>query len=221
MVQLLTAYSGRIEMAKLKSNNFALEIRYVKLDIENWIQYEILFLYKDQPIIQDALLKRVNEHWRERSFGAFKANECDRDELIDTIQEALDTDEPRYYQPTDPDFIFAIYPNEIFPFMPSNLQLVWSSDEIIQQDEDHELIREVAGGRLPDDLFTLILMVDTYNFGDERAYSSEGPALILLPRRHELRQFLSELKKEYVEFCKTWKIELPSYARNINPDDEQ
>jgi hypothetical protein len=193
-------------MAKLSSRNLSLEIRYKEFDDQDWIQYEIFFLYKDQPMIQDAQLKRVNEHWQNRSAGAFKANENERDRMIDMIQKALDTDEPQYYSPTDPDIILAIYPKMIFPFMPSNLELVWASDESIQQAEDHELIREVAGGRLPDDFFTLILMVDIYNYGEEHGYYGEGPALIMMPRRHELRTFLDELQTEYAEFCKTWNI---------------
>jgi hypothetical protein len=193
-------------MAKLASGNLAIEIQYKEFDDQDWIQYEIFFLYKGQPMIQDFQLKRVNEHWQNRSPGAFKANEYQGDHLIQTIQKALDTDEPQYYKPTDPDFTLAIYPKKIFPFMPSDWEMVWASDEVIQQAEDHELVREVAGGRLPDDPFTIILMIDVYNFGEEGAYYGEGPALILLPRRNELRKFLNDLQAEYAEFCKTWNI---------------
>ncbi len=193
-------------MAKLTSGNLAFEIQYKEYDDQHWIQYEIFFLYKDQPMIQDAQLKRINEHWQKRSKSAFRANEYEHDELIEIIQKALDTDEPQFYEPTDPDFILAIYPKKVFPFIPRNWKLVWASDNAIQQAQDHELVRELAGGRLPDDPFTVILMVDIYNYGEEHAYCGEGPALILIPQRHELRLFLEELQKEYAEFCRTWNI---------------
>jgi hypothetical protein len=194
-------------MAKLISGNLALEIRYKELDAQNWIQYEIFFLYKDQPMIQDSQLKRIDEHWKNRSPGAFKANEYQHDELISILQKALDTDEAQFYEPTDPDFILAVYPNKVFPFIPRNWELLWASEEAVQEIEDHELVREFAGGRLPDDPFTIILMVDVYNYGEEHAYHCEGPAMILVIRRHELSTFIDMLGAEYKEFCQVWGIE--------------
>ena len=90
--------------------------------------------------------------------------------------------------------------------------MIWASDEAIQKVLDHELVREVAGGRLPDDPFTIIFMVDVYNYGDEHAYHGEGPAMILVPRRHELRTFLDTLQAEYMEFCQKNNISLEDSA---------
>ena len=196
-------------MAKLTSGNLALEIRFKEVDEQNWIQYEIFFLYKDQPMIQDSQLKRTNEHWQKRSPGAFKANEHQHDELIDVLQKALDTDEPQFYEPTDPDIVLAVYPNKVFPFLPRNWELIWASEEAIRKVEDHELVREVAGGRLPDDPFTIILMVDVHNYGEEHAYHGQGPALIMIPYRHEVCSFIEALRAEYREFCQIWGIEEP------------
>ena len=57
-------------MAILQSGNLGLEIRFIEYDSNDWVQYEILFLYKGEPMVQDHQLKRVNEHWQKRSPGA-------------------------------------------------------------------------------------------------------------------------------------------------------
>jgi len=194
-------------MAKLTLNNLALEIRFKEFDQHNWIQYEILFLYNNQSMIEDHLLKRINEHWANRSPGAFKANEYEFDRFISFLQKALDTDTSDYYMPTDPDIILAIYPRSSFPYTISDLKPNKRlTDAIDSVSEDSALIREIAGGRLPGDTFTVILMVDVYNFGRESAYTGQGPALILMPTREELRKFCDELQSEYDEFCHMWEI---------------
>lgn len=196
-------------MAKLTSENLSIEIRFMELDRSNWIQYEILFLYKDQPIIQDKLLKRVNEYWSTRSLGAFRANEeaaGDGGGLIDTLQKALQTDEMQYYEPIEPDFIFAVYPDMAFPFMGSRYTRVYASEETQLAERQREEDRAAAGGKLPDDWFTVILMVDVYNFDDEFAYSGEGPAIIMMVKREDLQKFLEDYEHEYQEFCRIWGL---------------
>ena len=196
-------------MAILQSGNLGLEIRFIEYDSNDWVQYEILFLYKGEPMVQDHQLKRVNEHWQKRSPGAFKANQYGRDGFIPTIREALDSDQPQSFTPMDPDITMAIYPLGVFPFIASGWELIYQSDEAEQEEEDRELIREVAGGRLPGDPFTIIFKVDVYNYGETMVYHGEGPALILCVRRHELREFCEELEKEYAAFCRQWGIENP------------
>jgi hypothetical protein len=73
-------------MAKLTSGNLALEIRFREVDEAGWVQYEILFLWKNKPIIDDALLKRDNEYWQARNYGALKSNQYERDDLIAKIE---------------------------------------------------------------------------------------------------------------------------------------
>lgn len=195
-------------MAKLTSGNLSIEIRFLELDEYKWVQYEILFLYKDQPMIQDALLKRVNEHWSKRSLGAFKANEDEGGAggLIETLRKALDTDEMQYYEPLEPDFTLAIYPNMAFPFMKSRYERIYTSERALEKERQREQARVDAGGKLPDDYFTIILMIDLYNFGDEIAYAGEGPALIMMPQRKEVQTFLEEYEQEFCEFCRIWGL---------------
>lgn len=186
-------------MAKLSSDNLSIEIRFLELDQANWIQYEILFQYKDQPMMQDKLLKRSKQ-----SLGAFRANEVppgDSDGLINTLRKALQTGEMQYYTPIEPDFIFAVYPDMTFPFMGSRYIRIWTSEEEQRAEKQREEDRAAAGGKLPDDWFTVILMVDVYNFGDEFAYSGEGPAIIMMVKRIDLQKFLEDYEHEYKEFC--------------------
>jgi hypothetical protein len=195
-------------MAKLTSRNLSIEIRFLELDECQWVQYEIFFLYKDQPMVQDALLKRVNEHWSKRSLGAFKANEDEGEAggLIETLRKALETDERQYYEPIEPDFTLAIYPNMAFPFMESRYERIYTSERALQEERQHEQARVAAGGKLPDDYFTIILRIDLYNFGDEIAYAGEGPALIMMPQRKEVRKFLEDYEQEFYEFCCVWGL---------------
>lgn len=193
-------------MAKLSSGPLTFEFRFKEYDRERWIQYEIFFLLHGQPMISDSLLKRYNEHWNNRSPGAFKANEYEHDSLIFTLRKILDSDKPGYWMPTEPDIVIGIFPNRALPFLPEGFELVSISDETLQEFHDNELIREVAGGRLPGDPFIMVAMIDVYNFEKVNLYMGQGPALVMTPTRHELRQFLTDLEREYAEFCQQWDV---------------
>ena len=154
------------------------------------------------------MLKRTNEYWKNRSPGAFKANECDRDSLIPFLHKVLDENKSGYWVPIEPDIVIGFFPDFSVPFLSADYELVSISDEAVQDIEDHELVREVAGGRLPDDPITIVAMVDMYNFNQTGGYMGEGPALIMTPSRHELRLFLEKLELEYAAFCKQWSLPL-------------
>jgi len=196
-------------MAVLESGSLGLEIRFIELDSNNWIQYEILFLYNGEPMVQDHQLKRYNEHWARRSPGAFKANQYGHDGFIPTIRAALDTDEVRSFTPIDPDITFVVYPRRVFPYLTHPITPIEEEDPVTQEEEDRALIRELAGGRLPDDPFTIICKIDLYNYGRQGVYQGQGPALIVLAHRHEVRAFLEALEREYAAFCEQWGIEDP------------
>ena len=189
-------------MAKLESGRLGLEIRFIELDTNNWIQYEIRFLYDDEPMMADGPLKRENEHWQKRSPGAFKANQYERDGFIPTLRRALETDEVSSFTPIDPDVTFVVYPRRVFPLL-SHIREPDLDDEEVA---DRELVREVTGGQLLSDVFTIIFMVDVYNYTGTWVYSGQGPALILLTHRSEVREFLNQLEAEYAEFCARWGV---------------
>lgn len=186
-------------MAILSSGNLSLEIRMTGRDMEDWIRYEIFFRYKGQSILDDRMLKYrdFSHHWNSRPFGGVIGEDCDEDELITTMQKALDSGEPQYFEALDPGFLVAVYPNQVFPFIPSNRERVYQTDDLEQQEMDEELIRELAGGNLPGDPVTVIVRIDSFHFGDEIAYSMDGPAMILTTTRYEVQQFIDNLRKEY------------------------
>jgi hypothetical protein len=194
-------------MAKLTSNHLTLEIRFREFDKAGWVQYEVFFLWQDQPLVNDALLKRGREYWNARSRGAFKANDYERDDLIATIEKVLETNQPEYWQPIEPDVTVALYPQMDFPFLESHWQRVEEGDENQQTEEDTERNRPIIEDDLPpDDWITLIAAVDTYNLKDSRGYSGEGLALIMCPTRQQLEEFCAELKREYQEFVEKYKV---------------
>lgn len=199
-------------MAILSSYNLGLEIRFIELDSNNWVQYEIRFLYKDEPMAVDSQLKRSPEHWSKRSPGAFLANQYGQDGFLPTLWRALETEQPQFFTPIDPDVTLAIYPRQVFPRVGQEWSLIYRSQEDEQDEQDAALIREVAGALdapLPDDPFTVVLKVDMYNYGHTPMYMGSGPALILLVKRHELLAFTEALQREYDAFCAQWGIEPP------------
>jgi hypothetical protein len=136
-------------MAKLQSDGLTLDIKFMGFKDE-WIEYEIKFYWKDEIIINDSLLKREGEYWGKRSTGAFLANDYQKDFLTETIRDILQTNEPEYWEPLE-----------------------------------------------PDDIFTIITLIDSYTFKNNMAYSGEGISLHLIVTRNDLEKFADQLEKEY------------------------
>jgi hypothetical protein len=136
-------------MAKLQSDDLTLDIKFMGFKDE-WIEYEIKFYWKDEIIINDSLLKREGEYWGKRSTGAFLANDYQKDFLTETIRDILQTNEPEYWEPLE-----------------------------------------------PDDIFTIITLIDSYTFKNNMAYSGEGISLHLIVTRNDLEKFADQLEKEY------------------------
>ena len=111
----------------------------------------------------------------------------------------LASGEPAYTETTDPDVLLAIYPGRPFPFLPSKYRLVCESEETRQRREAREQLKAEVG-QLPDDPFTLLLFVDTYNFRDCFAYSNDGLTLHMNLTRAELHKFCTELRADYFAF---------------------
>lgn len=196
-------------MARLSRGNLTLEIRFVEYE-QRWVQYEILFLYRDEPLIPDAFLKRINEHWNKRSRGAFKANEYKQDSLIPVLERAIQTDQPQQWTPLEPDVVVKIlrdnYSDTQFDTGRSEIQILEISPELVERAKEAAMVRGLFGGRLPDDVFELTVFIDLYNFGEERGYQGIGPALVITASRRDLETFVTELKAEYAEFCVKWNV---------------
>ena len=194
-------------MAKLASGNLTLEIRFREFDKCGWVQYDVLYLWKGKPIVNNALLKRQGKYWRDRSKGAFKANEYRQDTLIPTLERVLKTNEPEYWEPIEPDIVMAFYPDTYFPFLQSHYRRVWEKESVKQARERKKQAKLKAGGKLPDDPITVIACVDVYNLEDALMYHREGIAQIMHPTRKELQVFCKELKREYAVFKRRYKVD--------------
>ncbi len=186
-------------MAKLQSGDLSLEIEYDSYE-PDWIVYKLKFCWKDEVIINDAILKRYGKYWGRRPPGTFLANDYERDQLIDIIKKVLDTNQPDYWQPIEPDITIAIYPYMGFPFgIKSHWEFIYERDRKLEEEIKQEC-------------FTLIILIDAYNFKDSGAYCDNGVSLHLLVKKKRLEAFVAELEAEYknlkVEHTdRSWAIE--------------
>lgn len=183
-------------MAKLQSGNLTLEIKF-KLFEYKWINYEIIFYWKDDMIVNDSILKRDGEWWGKRSYGTFIADDYEKDHLIDTIRKVLDTNKAGYWEPLEPDTKIAIYPEEFFPFLKPHRILIDETDEEIKQNENEKQEKEHQ-----DSLFTIIIFIDSYNFKDSHTYSGEGISLHMIVTRECLEKFVTDLEIEYSDLVR-------------------
>lgn len=192
-------------MAKLSAESLTLEINFTGFKAGD-VQYEIGFLFEGESMINDGLLKRRSDYWSSRKPGFFLANDYEKDCLIETIEKVLETNQPEYWEPFDPDVVIAIYPEMRFPFMKSHHELIWMSLKMKKRVERRER-EKLEKGKLPDDPITLICFIDAYNFRNTTAYYGSGIALHLTVERKDLEAFCLELKKEYAHFKEVFKPE--------------
>lgn len=192
-------------MATLKSGELSFDFRYSGFEY-GWVQYQFYFLWKGKPLIRDDALKRWSEYWNGRAEGAFLANEHESDYFLPFLQKILASDQADYWEPIEPDIIVGIYPDDFFPFLKSHMTLVWESEESRQSRKAREELRQERG-KLPDDLFTLIVFVDAYNLEGADAYYRQGLSLHMVVTRDELQAFANELEKEYTEFKLRFKVD--------------
>src|SRR5437588_8177205 len=113
-------------MAKLSAESLTLEITFTGFEASD-VLYEIAFLFEGESMINDALLKRSSDYWSSRKDGVFLARDYERDYLIETIEKVLETNQPEYWEPYEPDVILAIYPEMHFPFMKPHREVIWMS----------------------------------------------------------------------------------------------
>jgi len=118
-------------MAKIRSGNLTFDIKFKRLEDE-WIAYEISFLWKDETIVNDKILKK-NRWWDKRIHGTFLANDYGKDFLIETLKKVLSTNKSEYWEPVEPDAKIAIYPEEYFPFLKSHWVPIEDVNEQIEQ----------------------------------------------------------------------------------------
>lgn len=188
-------------MAILQSGDLSFDFRYTGFK-HGWIQYQFFFLWKGEPIIRDEALK-----WRgERPQSAFLANADEKDEFLPFLKNLLETDEADYWEPIEPDIIVGIYPDAFFPFLKSHLTLIYESEDSKNKREERRRLKQEKG-KLPDDLYTFISLVDAYNFKEADGYYGQGFSLQMLVTRHQLETFAENLDNEYNEFKKEFMVD--------------
>lgn len=176
-------------MATLNSDEATLEIKLKGFKGE-WLDYGISFHWRDEPMVNDAILKREGEWWSSRETAEFLANDYEKSELIEILRRVLKSGRSDYWEPLEPDIIMAVYPRKVFPFLESKWTELYRREGIEEEDLLHNL-------------YTVIAFIDTYNFEGCKAYSSSGLALHLLVEREELEKFLDELEEEYKEIMRS------------------
>lgn len=186
-------------MAYLRSLNWALEIRYFPHphDVHS-LRYEVFFRYKGEPIIQNELLKFSPKIWEDRTPGAFLAHENDGCSLVPTLAAVLKSNQPAIWRPSDPDMTIAFYPGQVFPYL--ELEPEASMEKILSKDAP----------------FTVITVIDGYNFGNEFAHHGFGPALVMIVKRPVLQEFFDALRAELDAFIEEYGP--MGFSPEIKPD---
>lgn len=204
-------------MAKLQSNDLTLEIKFDRFE-EDWVAYEISFLWKNELIVNDNILKK-SRWWDRRKYGTFLANDYKTDYLIETLKKSLATNKPEYWEPIEPDAKIGIYPEMYFPFLKDHwVDVEETGEKVIQAEEQPAISEDLLEKQLEPledetlstnkcnankyELFTIIVFVDTYSFEGCTAYSSEGISLHIIATRKDLENFVTDLETEYNEFLR-------------------
>jgi hypothetical protein len=187
-------------MAILRDNSLSLEVIFKEVDDCLWLKYEVYFRWDEQYVFRDALLKRSPQGWAGRSEGALCANESGGDTFLPVLEMAIDTAEPICWKPTEPDIMIAFYPVQHFPFIADHKKEIYVADHILNQRDERRQLKAAHNGQQPDDVVTMIVYVDAYNFKDCSPYYGTGFAMVLSPTRSGLARFHQELKREYEAF---------------------
>lgn len=192
-------------MAILHDGDLSLEIRYREFEYGS-VSYDIWLRWRGELVINDAILKRVNDHWAKRGVGAIKASEDRECGIVPLLRRVLETNEADYWEATDPDILLALYPDDVFPFLPSKWRVVYEAPEAKAKREARAHERSERGP-LPDDYLELLLFVDVYNFEGATAYSGSGLCFRLGAKRADVQAFYEALRGEYLVFREEWKVD--------------
>ncbi len=186
-------------MARIISGNLGLEINFKSIDFGE-VTLEIGFLWQGESLINDSVLERSSDWWASRSAGRFLANLDQGEPLLNLIERVLETGEPDCYEWFEPDFILAIYPNLIFPFIVPYWRRQAEPEDACWRNGIWYAGKRAGEEKKASDDFSLIMLIDTYNFKNSGGYSTQGISLQLIATRKELEDFHRELSAEIVTF---------------------
>jgi hypothetical protein len=103
-------------MATLFAGELSLEIAHREFTY-GWVHYDICLRWRGQPLLDDAMLRRDGEIRARRGEGAIDAGEIGECGALPLLRSVLETNQPRYWEPMDPDIVLAVYTKDHFPFM--------------------------------------------------------------------------------------------------------
>jgi len=187
-------------MAILSCDKISLEIRFRSIDESNHIQYDAWLRYNGRPLINPAILEREDAYWGDRRGDALRAQDGSADgaddELIPTLQAALETNQPRAWFPSRFGFALYIYPEVHFPPL--------RKDDF---DTPFSAFQQTGGllgdGSAPDDTIFLYFQTNLENYAwYQHANPGSGIGLQLSVERRELQEFIDDLKYEYTELLR-------------------
>ncbi|MBO9539682.1 hypothetical protein J7643_03720 [bacterium] len=174
-------------MVSLIDEQYEIRVTLSWLPVEG-VRYDFEFLWSGEPIVNDAILKRINDYWNSRHRGGVFFTEYAGDRPLQALEQVLATDTPSWFEPIDPDLAWSFYPDMWFPFLKVSKTGVTELDgprDRAQRETDPD-----------DDYFTVAFHGDTYNFKDADAYSGHGIGFFFVVKRKELSRFLADLAAE-------------------------
>ncbi len=184
-------------MAKIKSGNFIMDVR-----LDNYcdeiIDYHIRFIYKGSPLFNPTVL--VKDCLLVQSKGQ---------SLISFLEETLQLDKEGSWNPTETDDISV----EITCALSPGLKNIKDPDMSKKSKERFRKVDELrkSGGKCREDMFTLDLSFFLGSLGNpvkvSNQFSFNRVSFGFILQRHELQKFYLDLRKEYGEFCKRFKID--------------
>ena len=197
-------------MASIFYDKLELQIHYRDF-IDEWIDYDFVFLWDGKPVVSDAVLNNHSEWYRLRRPGGFVANEIlSRDDgchVLEFFDRFIASLEPDMMGTTEWDFdiFLSLPPSRLYAGIKRFEVKYPKSDAQIEYEKRVEDERAAAGGLLDSDVVELIVRFPTEQFeGGSR--TSGGLALHLWPEWAEFRRFVEELRAEYQAFSTLHQI---------------
>jgi hypothetical protein len=107
----------------------------------------------------------------DRPEGAFLAREGEGDSFLPWLRSRVEKQIADSWVPLEPDIEAHIYPPRIGPARQIPAVSIAESELVRRRREARQVARAANGGRLPDDIFTFVVRVDSQNFQGVTAFS--------------------------------------------------
>lgn len=173
-------------MPILESNGLKLLIKHhTTYEIKKyyWIEiaYQIGFFWQDLPIL--------NEEVTESTDGIIYAEDDSESGILKLFKKALVSGEIEFWDFYEPRITIVVYPEKDFPFYKSKNN---------NNDEKNTNVKSKSA----EDLFYIVVEVDSFNFKDAIYYTKNGMAFNITVKRRQLEIFIQELEKDLIDLLK-------------------